>query len=322
MIITKSPEILSLQWTPDIIAEACGKAHTGVSLRRPIRPGRRAWAGLETSRNITVARFLADVDSRQSGEYLFDLNIQAHCPALLDGFRVPKYFAQDFLQRAPRPRNGGRVYRDFWPSLFVGGAETVCDTHVDAWCSNFWVGLLRGRKRWTLFRRADAPRLYFDHFTSSFGLNLTALVQRDNPVTPGDNADDNADDEGAGLCITADTLARYPLAQGLQPMQADLVSGELLFVPRRTPHYVVSSGDPESIAISANYVDASNVECAIDGLALLGLETPAAAQLAAALKSKRTDKRLDLELDNSLSWTEFKRGHQPPVETRKMKQGG
>ena len=58
------------------------------------------------------------------------------------------------------------------------------------------------------------------------------------------------------------------------------------------------------------------------GLALLGLETPAAAQLAAALKSKRTDKRLDLELDNSLSWTEFKRGHQLPVETRKMKQGG
>ena len=49
------------------------------------------------------------------------------------------------------------------------------------------------------------------------------------------------------------------------------------------------------------------------GLALLGLETPAAAQLAAALKSKRTDKRLDLDLDNSLSWTEFKRGHRPPA---------
>ena len=49
------------------------------------------------------------------------------------------------------------------------------------------------------------------------------------------------------------------------------------------------------------------------GLALLGLETPAAGHLAAALKSKRTDKRMDLELDRPLSWTEFKRGHRPPA---------
>jgi len=143
------------------------------------------------------------------------------------------------------------------------------------------MGLLRGRKRWTLFRRADAPRLYFDHFTSSFGLNLTTLLQRDNSVTP----DDNADDEGAGLCLTADILARYPLARGLRPMQADLVPGELLFVPRRTPHYVVSSGDPESIAISANYVDASNVECAIDGERQLQIGGPGGTLLALSLLS-------------------------------------
>ena len=89
----------------------------------------------------------------------------------------------------------------------------VSDTHVDAWCSNFYMALLRGRKRWTLFRRADTPRLYFDHFTSSFELNVTALRQRGNPGNPGDTTDD-ADDDGGGLCLTADTLERYPLARG------------------------------------------------------------------------------------------------------------
>lgn len=45
------------------------------------------------------------------------------------------------------------------PSLFAGsGGSTGAEMHVDAWCSHFWMVMLSGRKRWTLFSEEDGLR--------------------------------------------------------------------------------------------------------------------------------------------------------------------
>lgn len=54
--------------------------------------------------------------------YLFDWSLPQHCPSLLDELVVPRHFAGDLLQRATR----GTLYREAWPSLFIGPAGSRC----------------------------------------------------------------------------------------------------------------------------------------------------------------------------------------------------
>ena len=37
---------------------------------------------------------------------------------------------------------------DDWPSLFVGARGTRSGVHVDPFESNFWMMMIKGRKRW------------------------------------------------------------------------------------------------------------------------------------------------------------------------------
>lgn len=78
------------QWSLDRIRRACGHVHAGAALRRP-QPG--VWAGLagDASSNATISSLL---DSLEGGSgaglptpYLFDFNVQRHCPAALKHWR-------------------------------------------------------------------------------------------------------------------------------------------------------------------------------------------------------------------------------------------
>jgi len=50
-----------------------------------------------------------------------------------------------------------------WPSLFVGAAGTCSSLHVDQWHGHFWMVMVAGRKRWTLFHPDDIEMLYPDY---------------------------------------------------------------------------------------------------------------------------------------------------------------
>jgi len=105
---------------------------------------RGAWAGIgEYTGGAELARVLRDPSSLGGGGGdadvigLFDWPLQQECPELLaQHMRVPKYFAQDWLQRVPpsQPLH----WRDFWPSLFVGRNGTFSGAHVDTFGSAFW----------------------------------------------------------------------------------------------------------------------------------------------------------------------------------------
>ena len=76
--------------------------------------------------------------------YLFDWSLLVNCPDLAKELKIPKYFANDFLQRTP----SGSLYRDSWPSLFIAPAGITSELHVDAFGSNFWMALFEGQKRY------------------------------------------------------------------------------------------------------------------------------------------------------------------------------
>jgi hypothetical protein len=82
-------------------------------------------------------------------QYLFDWSLPINCPNLVKELRIPKYFANDYLQRTP----SGSLYQDSWPSLFIAPAGITSELHIDAFGSNFWMALFQGQKRYGLVNR-------------------------------------------------------------------------------------------------------------------------------------------------------------------------
>lgn len=58
--------------------------------------------------------------------------------------KIPEYFADNVFLRTP----SSSLYHDSWPSLFVAPAGITSELHVDAFCSNFWMALFEGKKRY------------------------------------------------------------------------------------------------------------------------------------------------------------------------------
>ena len=101
------------------------------------------------------------LDKVQAGEgqkeelYLYDCSIPKKLPGLLEHLRIPRYFAHDYLMQSMHKH----TWSTSWPSLFVGAAGTASSLHVDMWHSHFWMVMVKGRKRWTLFHPDDTHLL-------------------------------------------------------------------------------------------------------------------------------------------------------------------
>jgi hypothetical protein len=64
-----------------------------------------------------------------NASYLFDWGLPGQVDEMLEEeFRVPRLFAGDLLQHLPP----GSLFRDAWPSLFVGPKGTRSGLHVDS----------------------------------------------------------------------------------------------------------------------------------------------------------------------------------------------
>jgi hypothetical protein len=250
-------------WDLSLIEERCGDSTASVRT-----PKAGTWAGLEATHNVTLAAFFdqlrrqlaekaAAEDLSQQLPYLFDFSL-SQCG--LPPPDIPAYFSNDFLQRVPPHKVSPGSYRDYWPSVFVGQAGSASDLHVDGWCSNFWSAMIRGKKRWTIFRKSDVSRLYRNHLSGTFDVNISTMesLGAADPTQPQDRT----------LCLKPPHAAHYPLVSGIRVSQAEVGPGELLFVPSRSPHWVenlMDGDDHISVALAANFVDGSNVECATKG---------------------------------------------------------
>jgi len=222
----------STNWTLSHMAKHCAGQEAAL---KKYDPEATTWANLAPVEDTTVDRFVERVLSGEAkDEYLFDFSIPYSCPTLLREFTVPKYFAQDYLQRVPdRAFDEERTYKGFWPSLFIGTGNTQSGLHVDAIQSHFWMGLIEGHKRWAVVNRDEIPFLYPTPNTKNFGI---------------------------GSLFTMN-VTQFPLASKATVWETVLGPGEVLYVPGGSAHEVRNLDT--ILAISMNYLDEYNLERAI-----------------------------------------------------------
>lgn len=182
-------------------------------------------------------------------------------------------FVGDFLQRtAP-----GSLYRDSWPSLFIAAAGVHSDLHIDAFGSNFWMAMLEGKKKWTLFSHEQQSFLY-----PKYDSSLDPVFEVD---------------------LESPDLTLFPLLSLAKPWQCVLEPGDLLFVPAGCPHRVENL--TQSAAISANFVDLSNLSLVKKELHFASLVDPSARELLGQLDSPNfNDEMFSGQTD--LTWEQFK----------------
>ena len=131
--------------------------------------------------------------------------------------------------------------------------------------------------RWTFFPPEDLPLLY--------------------PVYP------DSTDAVFQVDLSAPDLSRHPLLSLSHPTQCTLSPGELLFVPAGSPHQVENL--QPSLAISANFVDSSNLEGVVRELRVNGLRDPRAHALLQTLENPEFCRSVDYG-QKDLPWREFK----------------
>eukprot|EP00047_Mylnosiga_fluctuans_P006817 m.249306 g.249306 ORF g.249306 m.249306 type:complete len:494 (+) comp16067_c0_seq1:94-1575(+) len=243
--------LTSSPWSLDSITKVAGDRVVKLRRRHSLSS---EWAKLEDGDTMTVRDYVTAIRAgRANGNYLFDWSLPLFCPELAADLAVPKYFANDFLQRtAP-----GSMYRDSWPSLFIGAMGAGGGLHVDAFGSNFWMALFQGQKRWLFFPPED---------TALLG---PRLIDSLDPVF-----DANPDDPTG--------LARHARA-----CECVLQAGELLFVPAGSAHIVSNLTD--TVAVSGNFVDSSNFALVKEELARAATRDPHARALLAQLASPGFD---------------------------------
>lgn len=270
-------------WDAEQIERVCGDRKATLKKRVV---GAMEWANLREHNRSSIqdvfTHWRQDNGSDQlEGGMVFDWSIPKYCPKLAEEWVVPRYFAGDFLQRIP-PSNV-TSYRDVWPSLFVAPAGTRGGLHTDSFGSNFYQLAVAGRKRWVFFQEQDAALLGVNY------LKQTYLVD----------------------AIEAD-LERFPLQQYASRFEAIIGPGDLIFVPAGAPHQVENL-EP-TIAISQNYVDASNFKFAVSELGIASRNPEGSADRTSALEilkyfqSPNFDTSTDWDM-KELTFEKFKEQH-------------
>ena len=227
-------------------------------------------------------RSMSASPSPAAGTYLYDCAIPLKLPSLTQSVRVPRYFAHDFMQRTRLTH----AFSASWPSLFVAAPGTRSSTHVDQWTGNFWMAMVRGVKRWTLFHADDVPLLSPDYGRGTLDPAFPRLHEMErerrahfegglseegsdeaNRSSEAEDVFDASDAEKLGF-VGAAGEGPHPLAPLARRWDVDLGPGEVLFVPGGFPHVVTNLG--VTVSFAGNYVDESNLDAALRDLDLLG----------------------------------------------------
>ncbi|ETV89657.1 hypothetical protein, variant, partial [Aphanomyces astaci] len=247
--------VMNASWSLESLVANPVVANTMVDTKRKVADSVR-WARLEDGPRQSVGSFIQAMQrddwSAEPPLYIHDVSIPLHFPELTPQVTIPAYFARDYLQQTPE----GTMYRETWPSLFVGPRGSESATHVDSFGSNFWMALVQGRKRWRLVHPNDMHLLYPTWHAGSadvvYGVDLAST------------------DESKG-----DSL--YPLFRHARVWECVLEAGDILFVPAGTPHFVQNL--EHTVAVSSNYIDATNWTQASSALKHQAYSDPRAAEL-------------------------------------------
>ena len=185
----------------------------------------------------------------------------------LGPLRIPRYFAHDFLQRT----RYAHAFTASWPSLFVAAPHTKSSLHVDQWRGNFWMAMVKGTKRWTLFHADDAAFCAPDYARGTLDPAFPRLHEMDEAraKASGSKAGESGGEKAGGAEPSASPFrGAFPFLPFARRWDVDLGPGEVLFVPGGFPHVVHNLG--VTVSFAGNYVDESNLDAALRDMALLG----------------------------------------------------
>eukprot|EP01064_Diplonema_japonicum_P008491 TRINITY_DN15959_c0_g1_i1.p1 TRINITY_DN15959_c0_g1~~TRINITY_DN15959_c0_g1_i1.p1 ORF type:complete len:480 (+),score=50.89 TRINITY_DN15959_c0_g1_i1:67-1506(+) len=266
------------KWGTNFWREKCGD--------RPVTPSRynrekkNNWAGMEPHPNGTVPLSTYVENLANSDAYLHDWALPVHCPEVLEGITIPKYFTNDYLQLASH----GSKYRNEWPSLFIGPKSSETGVHVDNLGSHAWLHQLQGRKKWRIVRSEQASLMYSTPFSYNISLFDTDFEE-------------------------------HKMARLLNVYEVITEPGDVIFVPAGALHQVINLED--SIAITSNYIDHS---CLVEGLKALDEASAvdeAVYYLSKELKAKAVDGSLPVyPSEEGFTWEKFKsQRFERPAET-------
>lgn len=224
------------QWDLDRLRRTCGESH--VLLKRLVR-GSAAWAQLKAASRTRLDLFLDHLDRNSSSDgggggrlymremYMHDMSVREFCPQLLETLTMPWVFGEDLLQRVPgRVHRKWTQFRDYWPSVFVGGDGTSSGLHSDWADTSAWMGVVGGggHKEWRISPRSNQPLLYRGKGVNRFDGDLFAPDLQKHP---------------------ANGRAGYWHGEQRQ--------GDTIFIPSGCAHQVINRGT--TVAVAFNFVD-------------------------------------------------------------------
>jgi hypothetical protein len=195
--------------------------------------------------------------------YVHDESLVLSVPSLLSSLTLPRYFSNDLFQSL----TPGSMFRDSWPSLFVGARGSRSHLHIDTLATHFWMtmcGDAAARKKWILYEPRDLPLLYPNY--SNYGSidPLFDLIPYEAEFVPEDEEESAVASSSISATATSSASSffssqhsRYPLFVHARPRIVVLRAGEVLFVPHGTPHYVENLDT--TLSFSCNFIAADNI---------------------------------------------------------------
>lgn len=225
------------------------------------------WARLEFDRVVHFDDFVTEfiqpyehgLAAPRNSPQLFDFSIWQQCAESWGNqlFMPSKWFPVDLYTYASaqmQPVSGSAC-----PTLFVAPCGSGSSLHVDTLQTNFWMFMSLGRKRWRLVSKDQIALLHPQYLCDL------------NPVFPED------------LNVVKPNVTIY---------ETELEAGDLIFVPAGWPHQVDNL--ETSVAISANFIDTSNVHRCIEEADIMASVEENSAFWAKVLRTALQQKKPEL----------------------------
>lgn len=131
-------------WTPENMARRFPDVAVEVTPRG---------STIEGTKTLSFAEYVQLLQAgRAEGDYLTSWCFRRDCPELLQDFRVPTYFQDDWLEELPQLNDM------MW--LFLGAAGSGMGLHQDLGHTAAWNAQVTGLKRWALVAPKDEEYLY------------------------------------------------------------------------------------------------------------------------------------------------------------------
>lgn len=267
-------------WRPAELAAACPLAEV-----RTFRHDEQSesWArhvqvGLSPLREYYKDFFeAAPADRPRPLLYGFEMQLTQYCPERLEHVRLPAFFAEDAFHLVTNRTGLG------WPSVLLGPQGSETGLHIDTHRLPFWIAVIAPKasqgsplKRVRVFPHDDARLLKYGQ-AGKKGVNFLFDW---NPWRP--------------------DYQRYPDLADAHVFEAELRSGDMLYIPGGSPHAVVNLAD--NVGVSMNFLDLKSLpdfarKCNTQS-PLCGLLAGKGEWVLQALEERR-------QLDKEVSYWEF-----------------